>query len=110
MECAVSDAIAGMQFQDGVMQRIQNVNGALVLLSQAIAAFVPKSRAGHPIPEEEAAAVLIKDVAEQFSLSEMRERFLAALQCEGIFSRGRKDAPAKSSEALSIELFCMEEQ
>ena len=35
MEQAVSGAIVGMQFQDRVMQRIQNVNGALAVFGRA---------------------------------------------------------------------------
>ncbi|MGO9546155.1 MAG: methyl-accepting chemotaxis protein [Rhodomicrobium sp.] len=106
MERAVSGAIVDMQFQDRVMQRIQNVNGALALLGRAVAGASGISRSGFPVTplEGEAAAAIIQDVADQFSLSEMRDRFAAAVQREGVSLQVRTNLPETSSD-LDVDLF-----
>lgn len=105
MERAVC-AIVDMQFQDRVMQRIQNVNGALALLGRAVAGASGISRSGFPVTplEGEAAAAIIQDVADQFSLSEMRDRFAAAVQREGVSLQVRTNLPETSSD-LDVDLF-----
>jgi methyl-accepting chemotaxis protein len=77
MEQAVSGAIVGMQFQDRVMQRIHNVNGALAVLGQAATSFANASGA---LADEK----ILREIANSFSLGEMRDRFTAAVQLDGV--------------------------
>ncbi len=82
LEQAVSGAIMGMQFQDRVMQRIQNVNEALASMGRFTRALAEKSQGGTKIVASDAAAsaALLQQMADGISLSDMRDRFLAATQ------------------------------
>ncbi len=85
IERTVSGAIMDMQFQDRVMQHIQNVNAALAVLSRAGGILSMKALAEFETlssPERHSLALLI-EMAEQFTLSDMRDRFIAAMQLEG---------------------------
>ena len=77
MEQAVSGAIVGMQFQDRVMQRIQNVNGALGVIGREFASLANAAGA-------EADEAILREIADSFSLGEMRDRFAAAMQLDGM--------------------------
>jgi methyl-accepting chemotaxis protein len=85
MEQAVSGAIVDMQFQDRVMQHIQNVNGALAILSREGGLLAAKSQSESTMlsPLQRLGLALLVEVADQFTLSDMRDRFIAALQLEG---------------------------
>ena len=85
VERAVSGAVMDMQFQDRVMQHIQNVNAALAVLSRAggVLAVRALSEFGTLSPREFQGLTLLIEMAEQFTLSDMRDRFIAALQLEG---------------------------
>jgi hypothetical protein len=95
MEQAVNGAIVGMQFQDRVMQRIQNVNGALAILGRAAT-----SLAGDSNTEE--GDSLLREVAGSFTLGEMRDRFASAMQIDGIPVPQNTGASAATTE---VELF-----
>ena len=95
MEQAVSGAIVGMQFQDRVMQRIQNVNGALAVISRAAG-----SCAGASGPE--ASDAILREIGGSFTLGEMRDRFAAAMELDG--ASAPQDASA-STATVDVELF-----
>ncbi len=95
MEQAVNGAIVGMQFQDRVMQRIQNVNGALAILGRAAT-----SLAGDTNTEE--GDSLLREVAGSFTLGEMRDRFASAMQLDGVSVPQSTGASAATAE---VELF-----
>ncbi len=81
MENAVSRAIIDMQFQDRVMQHIQNVTGALTVISRAGGLVAAKSMAEcEVLPLASSEAALLQEIADQFTLSELRERFITTLQ------------------------------
>ena len=84
MEQAVSGAIVGMQFQDRVMQRIQNVNGALAVLGHSSASIASRMPSPAGSAASQAGDGLLREVADTFSLGEMRDRFAAAMQLEGL--------------------------
>ncbi len=92
MEKAVSGAIMDMQFQDRVMQHIQNVNAALSVLSRAggVLALQALSEFEALSPPQRQGLALLIEMAEQFTLSDMRDRFVAALQLEGQWARTHK--------------------
>jgi len=99
VEREVSGAIMDMQFQDRVMQHIQNVNGALAVLSRSGGILAARTQAELevlPPPEPEGTAIL-HEIANQFSLSEMRDRFISALQIEA--------EKAPSAANADVELF-----
>lgn len=98
MEQAVAGAIMDMQFQDRVMQHIQNVSGALAIISRAGGIYAAKAQAELdllPRPDSVGDA-LLREMAEQFTLSEMRDRFINALQIEGV---------ARVEHSSDIDLF-----
>ena len=105
MECAVSGAIVDMQFQDRVMQHIQNVTGALAVFSRAGGLLVAKSMAEcEVLPSTPAETALLREIADQFSLSELRERFITTLNLE----RSPGDqlaANAKPAGSADVDLF-----
>ncbi|MGO9476066.1 MAG: methyl-accepting chemotaxis protein [Rhodomicrobium sp.] len=74
MEQAISGALADMQFQDTVTQRIQNVNGALALIGRAAAAAAGKSQPelSRSRSEGEERVAMLQDTADRFSMSEVR--------------------------------------
>ena len=98
MEQAVSGAIVGMQFQDRVMQRIQNVNGALAVLGHSSASIASRMPSPSGSATSQAGDGLLREVAGTFSLGEMRDRFAAAMQLEGLTA-------SKSTSSADIELF-----
>ncbi len=104
-EQSVSGAIVEMQFQDRVMQRIQNVNGALAVIgrSTALAAEsqpgLPDAPAGEP-----AGAQMLQEIADAFSLSEMRDRFAAAVKLQGHPPRSHR-GELQSAPASDVEVF-----
>ncbi len=95
MEQAVSGAIVGMQFQDRVMQRIQNVNGALAILGRAATSFADAS--GGQADES-----ILREIAGSFSLGEMRDRFAAAMQLDGMPAPQNNGAGTSGAD---VELF-----
>jgi methyl-accepting chemotaxis protein len=101
LEGAVNGAIVGMQFQDRVMQRIHNVKGALAVLGRASSAIAGQSPRTSDFTESEEA--LLREVMATFSLGELRDRFGAAMQLEGV------SMPATAASAVpptsDIELF-----
>ena len=101
MEQAVNGAIVGMQFQDRVMQRIQNVNGALAVLGPRRRLACGAGCRTPRIPPRRAADAILREVASSFCLGEMRDRFAAAMQLEGVAG------PTSTSAAHppDIELF-----
>ena len=105
MEQAVSGAIVDMQFQDRVMQHIQNVNGALAVMSRAGGLLAARSLAEFEVlPLASSETALLQEISDQFTLSELRERFIAALQLAGVL--GLKDAAnAKPAANDDIDLF-----
>ena len=84
MEQAVCGAIVDMQFQDRVMQHIQNVSGALSVLGRAGGAVSAKAedQFGLASPSTPAGVAMLQEITGQFSLSEMRDRFIAALKLD----------------------------
>jgi hypothetical protein len=102
LEQAVNGAIVGMQFQDRVMQRIHNVKGAMVVLSRAASSIAEQSP--HSPVSSQVEEALLRDVLSTFSLGEMRDRFVAAVQLDGISMP--VPVPANAAPATSdIELF-----
>ncbi len=95
MEQAVSGAIVGMQFQDRVMQRIQNVNGALGVIGRESASLANAAGA-------EADEAILREIADSFSLGEMRDRFAAAMQLDGMPVPQNTGA---STATADVELF-----
>jgi methyl-accepting chemotaxis protein len=89
---SVSGAIMDMQFQDRVMQHIQNVNGALGVLGRAGGALVGKALSEFETlsPHERHGVALLVEMADKFSLSDMRDRFIAKLELEGHCSQAHK--------------------
>ena len=84
MEKAVSGAIIDMQFQDRVMQHLQNVNGALAVMSRAGSLLAAKSLAEFEVlPLASSEIAMLQEIVCSSRLSDMRERFVAALQLEG---------------------------
>jgi len=103
IEQAVSGAIIEMQFQDRVMQHIQNVNGALAVMSRTGGLLGAKSLAQFEVlPLAETA--MLQEIADQFTLSELRERFAAALQLPGKVEL-QSGANANSAATTDIDLF-----
>ena len=105
MEQAVSGAIMDMQFQDRVMQHIQNVNGALAVMSRTGGLLAAKSLAEFEVlPLASSEAAMLEEIADQFTLSELRDRFVAALQLAG--TEGLQDsASAKPAANDGVDLF-----
>ena len=99
MEQAVNGAIVGMQFQDRVMQRIQNVNGALAILGRAAASLAGQTPGSSA---SQAGDSLLREVAGTFSLGEMRDRFATAMQLDGVAMPASASSAAAS---LDVELF-----
>ncbi len=98
MERAVSGAIMDMQFQDRVMQHIQNVNGALAVMSRKGGVLAAKSLAEFEVlPSSSSEIAMLQEIVDQFTLSELRERFVAALQLAG--SIALQDAASTGSAA-----------
>ncbi len=106
MEQAVSTAIVDMQFQDRVIQRIQNVSRALAVMGQSAAAIAEKSKIEFPAqpPEELAGVTMIQEITDQFSLSEMRDRFAAAMDLDGVSLRQHTDK-ARFAGNGNVDLF-----
>ena len=103
MEQAVSGAIVDMQFQDRVMQHIQNVNEALALISRTGGALAAKAQAGLNVrPEDGHETAMLREIAGRFTLSGLRERFAEALQLDGAAKGGARPKFAASSD---FELF-----
>lgn len=104
MEQAVSGAIVDMQFQDRVMQHIQNVNGGLAVISRAGGVLAAKSQSEFDVlsPLQCFGLSLLVEIADQFSLSDMRDRFIAALQIEAHAAPRAQD---KSHDSGDIDLF-----
>jgi methyl-accepting chemotaxis protein len=103
LEQAVSGAIIDMQFQDRVMQHIQNVSGALAVISRAGGILAARSQAEFDelSPPTAAADAILQEMANQFTLSEMRERFIAALKIDGASL-----APlASTPQSADVDLF-----
>lgn len=93
MEQAFYGAIVGMQFQDRVMQRIHNVNGALAVMG----------RAANAVPADDAGAIMLKEMADFFTLGEIRARFIADTLGEGA---AMPESPgAAAVDASDVELF-----
>ncbi len=105
IEQAVSGAIVDMQFQDRVMQHIQNVNGALAVMSRTGGLLAAKSLAEFEVlPLTSSEAVMLQEIAGQFTLSELRQRFIKALQLEGV--PGLEGiANTKSAGSDDVDLF-----
>jgi methyl-accepting chemotaxis protein len=105
MEQAVSGAIMDMQFQDRVMQHIQNVNGALAVMGRTGGLLAAKSLAEFEIlPLASWETALLQEIADQFTLSELRDRFVATLQLAG--SVGLQDnASTKAAANDDVDLF-----
>ncbi len=101
MEQAVSGAIIDMQFQDRVMQHIHNVNGGLAVLSRSGGILAAKWRSLFDGPPPDRDAAMLLEIADQFTLSEMRRRFLTALQIEGHAARPRSG----NAGAGEVDLF-----
>lgn len=80
MEQAVSGAIVGMQFQDRVMQEIQNVNAALAILGRAAVSLGAKGPDAPGTSASEAVDTILREVANVICLGAMRDRFMAAVQ------------------------------
>ncbi len=105
MEQAVSGAIMDMQFQDRVMQHIQNVNGALAVMSRTGGVLGAKSLAEFEVlPFALSENTMLQEIAGQFTLSELRERFVAALQLGGSLGPQPK-ANAKTAVTDGVDLF-----
>ena len=105
MEKAVSGAIIDMQFQDRVMQHLQNVNGALAVMSRAGSLLAAKSLAEFEVlPLASSEIAMLQEIVCQFTLSDMRERFVAALQLEGS-SVQQGTANAKPAANEDVDLF-----
>ncbi len=106
MEEAVSGAIVDMQFQDRVMQHIENVNGALSVLSRAGRAVSAKAGDEFDLVSTStpAGVAMLQEIADQFSLSEMRERFITALKLEALPWRQANGRP-ESVGAGDVDLF-----
>jgi methyl-accepting chemotaxis protein len=104
MEQAVSGAIMDMQFQDRVMQHIENVNGALAVLGRAGGVLAARSQSQIEMlsPLQCLGLALLVEVADQFTLSDMRDRFVAALQLDGHAAPRQQH---KSHESGDIDLF-----
>jgi methyl-accepting chemotaxis protein len=102
MENAVNGAIVGMQFQDRVMQRIQNVNGALAVLGSSAASLAAHAPAGAGAGVSQAGQDMLHGIVGSFSLGEMRDRFTGAMHVEGVSMPHIVSAPESSTE---IELF-----
>jgi methyl-accepting chemotaxis protein len=105
MEQAVSGAIIDMQFQDRVMQHIQNVNGALAVMSRAGGLLAAKSLAEFEVlPLAPSEIAMLQEIAGQFTLSDLRERFVAALQL-GRSPVHQDTANAKPAANEDVDLF-----
>lgn len=105
MEQAVSGAIVGMQFQDRVMQHIQNINAALAVMSRIGGMLAAKAQAEFKEPtlglRENA---MLGDIASQFTLSDLRKRFAAALGISGEWQT-QNGVNSKSAGESDIDLF-----
>ncbi len=104
MEQSVNGVIVGMQFQDRVMQRIQNVNGALAVLARAansLAAQMPHTSGSSASQAED---TILREVAGTFSMGDMRDRFAAAMRLEGVSLPQNTSVGAKAA-ATDVELF-----
>lgn len=105
MELTVSRAIMDMQFQDRVMQHLQNVNGALAVFGRAGGLLAAKSLAEFEVlPLASAETALLHEVADQFTLSDMRERFMTTLN----FARSPGEQNAVNTKAAAnsdVDLF-----
>jgi len=105
MEQAVSGAIIDMQFQDRVMQHIQNVNGALAVMSRTGGLLAAKSLAElEVLPLALSDNPMLEEIAEQFTLSDLRKRFVAALELGGALE-ANADANAKQAAGEDVDLF-----
>ena len=105
MEQAVSGAIMDMQFQDRVMQHIQNVNGALAVMSRTGGLIAAKSLAEFEVlPLASSEAAMLEEIADQFTLSELRDRFVAALLLAGS-AKLQDSASAKPAASDGVDLF-----
>ncbi len=105
MESAVSGAIMDMQFQDRVMQHIQNVTGALAVFSRAGGLLAAKSLAEFEVlPLASSETALLHEIADQFTLSELRERFMTTMNLAR--SPGEQNAEKMQAAANSdVDLF-----
>ncbi len=102
MEQAVSGAIVGMQFQDRVMQQIQNVNGALAIIGRAATSLAAQSPGTPVASASEVVDAILREVAGALSLGAMRDRFAAATKLKG------ESAPKNTGVAATpadVELF-----
>jgi methyl-accepting chemotaxis protein len=105
MEQAVSGAIIDMQFQDRVMQHIQNVSGALAVMSRTGGLIAARSLAEcEVLPSPSSETAMLQDIAGQFTLSELRHRFMTALQLEGLEGREGAANP-KPAASDDVDLF-----
>ncbi len=105
MEQAVSGAIMDMQFQDRVMQHLQNVGGALAVASRTGGLLAAKSLAELKVlPSAESETAMLQEIVDQFTLSELRERFVAAMHLAGA-SGLHNPAGGKAAANDDVDLF-----
>ncbi len=102
MEQAVCGAIVDMQFQDRVMQQLQNVNGALAIIGRAATSLAAQAPGTPVASASEVVDAILREVAGALSLGAMRDRFAAATHLKGV------TAPKNTSVAAApadVELF-----
>jgi methyl-accepting chemotaxis protein len=104
----VSEAIVGMQFQDRAKQRLENVNAALEVLVGASSEL--RDASAHAMApcasSEDADYQWLHHIIDQFTLGEMRKRFVETILVEGHAPYGIADQTfSVAAPDDDIELF-----
>lgn len=101
----IGSIVTGMQFQDRATQRLQHVVDTLDFLGEVVRDLAQRTRAGAPGLQVEDVPNLatLKELLQRFTLSEVRDRFVAGV----VGGRGAEPAPERAAEGDtgSVELF-----
>jgi methyl-accepting chemotaxis protein len=108
ISAAVDGMVTGIQFQDRTKQRLEHVVDTLQVVGEAVRELESTTRASAPhLPRSELADLdWVKRLMDRYTMSEVRERFVAQV-IDGNTAHLHDEAPAaaEAAEVGSIELF-----
>jgi methyl-accepting chemotaxis protein len=108
ISAAVDGMVTGIQFQDRTKQRLEHVVDTLQVVGEAVRELESTTRAAAPqLPRSELADLdWVKKLMDRYTMSEVRERFVAQV-IDGNTAHLHEQAPGASEPAGvgSIELF-----
>jgi len=97
--------VTGMQFQDRVAQRLEQVRDTLAIVGDGLGEFADQGSAAAPGMDEhqrDRNAAWLQELAERYKLSDMRARFIARVISDEPVEESAAEQP---TEEGSIELF-----